>query len=96
MALIELASECFNCDRLILCLERNGEGLQALIRDLGWVGFELVTLTPWVQDLPRSISARKASFSSTMSSGSSCSYTSSVASEDEVTSEKWIFVGMEL
>jgi len=96
MALIELASECFECDRLILCVERNGEGIQSFIRDLGWVGFELVTLAPWAQDPPTTVSMRKASFSSTMSAGSSCSYSSSVYSEDEVTSEKWIFVGMEL
>jgi oligosaccharide translocation protein RFT1 len=92
MALIELASECFACDRLIICLERNAEGLQSLVRDLGWVGFELVTLSRWVQhDIPRKSGpqARCGSFSSV-------STTSSVFSEDEVTSEKWLFLEMEV
>lgn len=95
MALIELASECFMCERLVMCLERNAEGLRSLVRDLGWVGFELITLAHWVQqhelDMPRPTgpSFRTGSFSSVSS-------TSSVYSEDDITSEKWLFMGMEL
>jgi len=91
MALIELATECFACDRLVICLERTGEGLPGLIRDLGWVGFELVTLAHWMQtEIPGGPrSARCSSFSSVSTS-------SSVFSDDEITSEKWLFMGMEL
>lgn len=104
MALIELASECFACDRLVICLERNAPGLRkissfpsffdmvpnllidGLVRDLGWVGFELITLSHWVQSDPIPTSG---SFSST-------STMSSVFSEDDITSEKWLFMGMEV
>ena len=111
MALIELATECFACDRLVICLERNAQGLcgspqlfptldaglttrlqGGLMRDLGWVGFELVTLAHWVPtDLPGPAGpgARCGSFSSVSSS-------SSVFSDDDITSEKWLFMGMEL
>jgi len=93
ITLIELASECFSCERLVICLERNAEGLHGLVRDLGWVGFELVTLAHWIQqhDIPKApgSSLRSGSFSSV-------STTSSVFSEDDVTSEKWLFMGMEL
>ena len=62
------------------------------MRDLGWVGFELVTLAHWVPtDLPGPAGpgARCGSFSSVSSS-------SSVFSDDDITSEKWLFMGMEL
>lgn len=35
MALIELASECFSCDRLVICLERNAPGLRKFTIVLG-------------------------------------------------------------
>ena len=109
MALIELATECFSCDRLVICLERDGEGLRrdtpphhqphtllihhtdGLVRDLGWVGFELVTLVRWAHtDIPGGPrSARCGSFSSVSTS-------SSIFSDDEITSEKWLFMCMEL
>jgi oligosaccharide translocation protein RFT1 len=109
MALIELATECFACDRLVICLERNAEGLRkfhrtlpyqlvltpyedGLVRDLGWVGFELITLAHWAQtDIPQrsGSNARCGSFSSVSTS-------SSVFSDDDITSEKWLFMGMEL
>jgi hypothetical protein len=108
MALIELASECFSCDRLVICLERNAPGLRkfamlgtislvpiantfltdGLVRDLGWVGFELITLSHWVQSDPVQTQA-SGSFSST-------STMSSVFSDDDITSEKWLFMGMEV
>ena len=50
MALMELAgSKYFACEQLVLCLSRTMDpsGLQALLRDLGWVGFELATLAQW-------------------------------------------------
>lgn len=74
MALIELASSpSFNCTELVVALERGSGGgeaedsdpSRALLRDLGWVGFELVTLGRWVGKV-------------------------------EVTSERWLFMGMEV
>ncbi|KAA8910031.1 ornithine decarboxylase antizyme-domain-containing protein [Sphaerosporella brunnea] len=92
MALIELATECFACDRLVICLERNGEGLHGLVHDLGWVGFELVTLAHWMQtEIPQ-----RAGHNARCGSFSSVSTTSSVFSDDDITSEKWLFMGMEL
>jgi len=48
VALIELATDCYSCDQLVLCLDRRTHGLHQLIRDLGWVGFELITLSHWM------------------------------------------------
>lgn len=50
VALIELATDCYNCDRLVICLDRQTHALHQLIRDLGWVGFELITLSHWIDD----------------------------------------------
>ena len=50
MALIELAGQpALACSELVICLARsiNPADMKALIRDLGWVGFELITLEPW-------------------------------------------------
>ena len=50
MALIELASSStLQCDQLVVCLDRSMDpaNMSALVRDLGWVGFELTTLAPW-------------------------------------------------
>lgn len=51
MALLELASASdFTCERLVACLDRDAESkdeLEDLTRDLGWVGFEPVTLEAW-------------------------------------------------
>ena len=52
MALIELASSAgFDCTRLVVCLSRLADGaeLTGLMRDLRWVGFELVTLAAWTK-----------------------------------------------
>jgi len=99
IALIELATECFNCDRLVICLDRKTDGLRNLIRDFGWVGFELITLAHWLPhpSINDASSTRSDSFSSN-SSGRSGSFSSisSSSSDDDVTSEGWIFVGMEL
>lgn len=47
IALIELASECFGSEKLVIAIDRKAECLQSLIRDLGWIGFELTTLDTW-------------------------------------------------
>jgi hypothetical protein len=52
MALIELASDSIsNCTGLVTCLNRSIEPseLKRLTRDLGWVGFNLVTLDYWAK-----------------------------------------------
>ena len=48
MALIEL-TETLSCLRLVICFDRSAgpKGTKTLMRDLGWVGFELTTLAPW-------------------------------------------------
>lgn len=52
MALIEFATSAgFGCTRLVVCLGRLADGaeLHGLMRDLRWVGFELVTLAAWAK-----------------------------------------------
>jgi len=68
MSLLELAgNQDFGCSGLVICLDRLGdqEDVADLTRDLGWVGFELVTLDAW-------------------SAGTAC------------TSNRWLFLGMEV
>jgi hypothetical protein len=51
MALIELASSgVLDCAQLVVCLDRSikQHELATLMRDLGWVGFELTTLKMWM------------------------------------------------
>ena len=50
MALLELdTGEGLECSQLVVCLDRKGESeaVADLTRDLGWVGFELLTLEGW-------------------------------------------------
>ena len=50
MALLELATQpALVCSKLIICLDRTISTFEMtkLLRDLGWVGFELTTLAPW-------------------------------------------------
>jgi hypothetical protein len=50
MALLELCSlSDFDCTRLVVCLDRHSdpENMKGLMRDLGWVGFEPLTLAEW-------------------------------------------------
>jgi hypothetical protein len=50
MALLELCSiSDFDCTRLVVCLDRHSdsEDMKGLMRDLGWVGFEPLTLVEW-------------------------------------------------
>ncbi|TKA65984.1 hypothetical protein B0A49_07162 [Cryomyces minteri] len=52
MALLELSSSpVFDCSSLVVCLDRNTDSndTKALLRDLGWVGFELITLGRWTK-----------------------------------------------
>ncbi|PBP16453.1 ornithine decarboxylase antizyme [Diplocarpon rosae] len=67
MALIELAETVFAVTQVVLCLDRSVPEIdrRALLKSLRWVGFELISLTMWTNDL-------------------------------DVTSEKWLFLGMEV
>lgn len=49
MAMIELADSTFACSKVVVCLDRaiSGEDGQALMKNLQWVGFELITLDAW-------------------------------------------------
>jgi hypothetical protein len=67
MALIELAETVFAVSQVIICLDRSvqeGER-KAFMKSLRWVGFELITLDLWANDV-------------------------------DVTSEKWLYLGMEI
>jgi len=68
MALIELSSSAFECEQLVICIDRNMEEVEmkSLMKSLRWVGFELITLEMW-------------------SKGATVP-----------TSNKWLFLGMEL
>jgi len=49
-ALLELCGVPeIDCTRLVACLDRNtdAENLKGLTKDLGWVGFEAMTLADW-------------------------------------------------
>jgi len=68
MALIELSSTAFECEQLVICLDRDiveGDS-KALMKSLRWVGFELITLEMWTNE------------------------------RTMATSNKWLFLGMEL
>lgn len=50
MSLLELAgTDRFDCSKLIIGVDRQTEPASAkdLVRDLGWVGFELTMLDEW-------------------------------------------------
>ncbi len=54
MALFELASTSgFDCSQIVACLDRSisSAELETVIRNLGWVGFELTTLADWIPDV---------------------------------------------
>ncbi|KAF4536321.1 Ornithine decarboxylase [Lasiodiplodia theobromae] len=55
MALIELCGlDEFECARLNVCLDRKApaEDMRGLMKDLGWIGFEPVTLAEWAEKPP--------------------------------------------
>jgi len=50
ISLLELAgSTHIQCSQLVVCIDRTTDAMEmkSLMRDLGWVGFELVTLSVW-------------------------------------------------
>ena len=54
MALIELASTAeLACEDIVICIDRatSPQEANALVRDLGWVGFEPLTLEKWTGGL---------------------------------------------
>ncbi|GAB7348362.1 hypothetical protein MBLNU459_g6802t1 [Dothideomycetes sp. NU459] len=53
MSLLELSGgQDFECSELVVCLDRTADqdDIKDLTRDLGWVGFELMTLGSWSGD----------------------------------------------
>jgi hypothetical protein len=51
MALLELCEvPYFSCSRLVACLDRRTDAVDALIKDLGWIGFQLTTLAAFTAD----------------------------------------------
>lgn len=71
MALFELTGTAgFDCSQIVACVDRsaNPTELDATIRNLGWVGFELITLDDWV----------------------------SPAGGSKLTSDKWLFMAVEV
>ncbi|EWC46522.1 hypothetical protein DRE_04245 [Drechslerella stenobrocha 248] len=79
VALIDLATECFDCQDLVICLDRETDGLDSLAHNLGWVGLELITLKNWAsQELRDRV------------------FTAHKLDKEYFTSDKWLFLGMEL
>ncbi|KAK6542985.1 Oligosaccharide translocation protein rft1 [Orbilia ellipsospora] len=79
VALIDLATECFDCQDLVICLDRDTDGLDSLVHNLGWVGLELATLKNWASpELQNKVTAANR------------------LDRDYFTSDKWLFLGMEL
>lgn len=55
MALMELCSlDEFDCQRLNVCLDRKApeDDTKVLMKDLGWIGFEPITLAEWTETPP--------------------------------------------
>ncbi|OJD32657.1 ornithine decarboxylase antizyme [Diplodia corticola] len=55
MALIELCGlDDFECARLNVCLDRKAptEDMKGFMKDLGWIGFEPITLAEWAEKPP--------------------------------------------
>ncbi|KAF2676837.1 hypothetical protein K458DRAFT_437006 [Lentithecium fluviatile CBS 122367] len=53
MALLELCEiDYFSCSRLVVCIDRHTDQLarDTLIKDLGWIGFELTNLSNFMED----------------------------------------------
>lgn len=67
MALIELAEAVFAVSQVVICLDRSvgDEDRKAFMKSLRWIGFELITLDMWANEL-------------------------------DVTSDRWMFLGMEI
>lgn len=79
VALIDLATECFDCQDLVICLDRETDGLNSLVHNLGWVGLELATLKNWASpELQDKVASTHK------------------LDKEYFTSDKWLFLGMEL
>ena len=68
MALLELCDiPYFSCSKLIACLDRTTDArtTDALVKDLGWIGFQLTTLQEYTNG-------------------------------DEITSDHWLFMDMDV
>ncbi|KAF4122806.1 Ornithine decarboxylase antizyme [Geosmithia morbida] len=67
MALIELADGPLGCSHIVVCIDRRIPAQDAveLTKSLQWVGFEMMTLDHWANDL-------------------------------DVTSKRWVFMGMDM
>jgi hypothetical protein len=68
MALLELCDvPYFSCSRLVACLDRHADAqlTDALVKDLGWIGFQLTTLDEFTNG-------------------------------DEITSDRWLFMDMDV
>jgi hypothetical protein len=67
MALIELAESVFAVSQVVICLDRSVADVdrKTFMKNLRWVGFELITLGIW-------------------------------GSDTSVTSDEWMFLGMEI
>ncbi|KAK9323207.1 ornithine decarboxylase antizyme-domain-containing protein [Lipomyces orientalis] len=46
VALLDLATECLDCERAVICIDKQLMNLPMLIRNFYWVGFELVKCPP--------------------------------------------------
>jgi len=57
MALFDLATECFDCQNLVICIDRQLDGLDSLVHNLGWVGLEAITLKYWGDETATEFSA---------------------------------------
>lgn len=67
LVLFDLAEEVFDVSRVVICLGRSIEetSRKSIMKNLRWVGFEPITLNPWINNL-------------------------------KITSEKWLFLGLEM
>lgn len=88
VALMELALEVFDCEKLVLALSREtGEtSLKTLTSSLGWMGFELVTLTHW----------QKAMDDGEEFGSDGEEQWEKKSKKGNGISDKWLFVGIEL
>lgn len=52
IALFELAGmSAFGCSQIVACIRRSQDAAELeVVRNLGWCGFSLTTLNPWVSD----------------------------------------------
>lgn len=58
MALFELAGiSAFRCSQIVVCVQRSEDAAELdVARSLGWCGFNLTSLEPWVHDNRKELS----------------------------------------